>query len=97
MIVLRRLLLSHTVHRSKSPDQITAVNGHDLTRGENLRERIESDPVVGPIEDRDEHNFIRDIEIGVTGGQPPAFEDDRLRHGKFDNVQLSSVLIAGRL
>src|ERR1700683_4866927 len=91
------LLLGHAVHRAQAPDEIAGVDGDNLASGEKLSECVESDAVIGEIEDRRQHDSVGDIEIRIAGRQAAAFEDHRLGHGQFDDRQLFAVLIARAL
>jgi len=62
-----------------------------FARRKKLRQRVERNTVIRIVEDRREHCPIRDIKIGVAGGQLAAFEHDRTRHGNFDDLQLLSL------
>src|SRR6266852_2395633 len=86
----RRLLLRHTVQRPESPDQIAGVYWHHFASREQCRERVERNAIVRIVEDGRQHRAIRDIKIGVAGGQPAAFEHDWTRHGNFDDFESPS-------
>ena len=70
-----RLLLGHAVHCAQAPDEISGIDGDDLAGGKQVRQRVKRDAVVGAIEDRREHDSVRDVEVGVAGGKATAFED----------------------
>ncbi len=60
--------------------------------------RVSSAATVGRVvEGRDQHQAVGDVEVGVAGRQPLAFEDDRAGHGQLDDAERLSVLVAGRL
>src|ERR1019366_8571064 len=46
----RRLLLRHAMQRAQSPDQVTAINSHNLAIGEYCGQRVQRDAVVGIAE-----------------------------------------------
>src|ERR1700690_2439542 len=50
-----RLLLRHAMQCAKTPDQVARVNGCNLAGGEQLRQRVERDAVVGMVEHRNKH------------------------------------------
>ena len=87
--------MRHAVHGAESPDQIAGIDGDDFARGEQFRQRVQSDAVVGIIEDGDEDNAVRNIEVRVAGGKAALLEDHGTRHGKFGDGQGLAVLIAG--
>ena len=62
---------------AKSPDQVAGIDRNDLTRREKFCQGVQRDAVVGIVEHWREHNAIRNVEIGVTRRQSPAFEDNR--------------------
>src|ERR1039457_2014789 len=86
-----RLLLRHAVQRAESPDQIAGIDRHDLARRKHIRESVERDAIVRIVEHRYQHRAIRDIKIGVAGGQLPAFKYDRTRQRNFDDLKLLSI------
>src|SRR5579864_6249043 len=92
-----RLLLRHAVHRAQAPDEVSRINRDDFSGWEKMSQGIERNAIVRAIEYRSQHDSIGDVEISVAGGKASALEDDRLRHGKFDDSELFAVLIAGRL
>jgi len=85
------------VHRSQAPNEVSGIDGNDFAGREELRQRIESDPIVGTIEDRGEHDSVGNVKVGVAGWQAAAFEDYGLRHGHFDHGELLPILITGSL
>src|SRR5208282_2291054 len=85
-----RLLLRHAVQRTESPDQIARIDRHDFASGENFRERVERNSIIRIVEDRRQHGSIRNIKVGVAGGQLAPFEYDRTRHGNFDDLEFLS-------
>src|ERR1700688_843716 len=74
-----RLLLRHAVDRAKSPDQIARVYRHYLARGKEFCKRVKGDAIIGIVEYRDQHRSIRDVKIGVAGGELPIFKQYRAR------------------
>ena len=84
------------MQRAESPDQVAGINGHDLARGEQLRQRVERNAIVRIVEDRHQHHSIRDVEIRIAGGQAAAFEDDRARHRNLYDVEALAILVARR-
>ncbi len=88
------LLLSHAVQGAESPDEVAGINRDDFARGEKRCQRVQGDAVVGIVEDGREHDAVRDVEIGVAGGQAPPLKDDGTGHGKFDDVQRLARLVA---
>lgn len=80
------MLLGHAVHGAEAPDEIPGIDGDNFAGGKKLGQRVEGDAIVGAIENGREHDTIRDIEIGIAGGQAAAFKNNGLRHGEIDNV-----------
>ena len=56
------------MHCPKTPDQITGINADYLSIRKELAEDPERCPVIGIIENRNQHYSIGDIEIAVAGG-----------------------------
>lgn len=56
------------MHRPKTPDQITRIDADYLSIRKDLAEDSERYPVIGIIENRNQHYSIGDIEIPVAGG-----------------------------
>ena len=46
------------------------------------------------VEGGDEHSAVRDVEVGVAGGQALAFEDDGRGHGQLDDVERLALKVA---
>ena len=89
--------MRHAVHGAESPDEVAGVDWDDLSRGEELCQRVEGDAVVGIVEDWNEHDAVCDVEIGVAGGEAALLEDDGAGHGEFDDRQRLGVLVGGGL
>ena len=73
---------------AEAPDQIDAVDADDFAAGEDFSQNVEGYAVVGIVKGGDEDEAIGDVEVGVTGGQTLAAEDDRARHEKLDKREL---------
>src|ERR1700722_3291575 len=93
----RWLLLGHAVHGAESPDHVARIDRDDLPRREQVCQRVQSDAVIGIVEDWHQHDAVCDVKIGVAGRKASLLEDHRTRHGKFDNVEGLAGLIARAL
>ena len=82
----RWLLLRQAMHGAESPDQVAGINGDDLSRFENRRQRVKGNAIVGIIEDRRQHNAIGNVKVGITRRQASLLEEDRSGHRHLDNV-----------
>ncbi len=51
---------------------------------------------AGSLNVGNEHEPVGDVEVGVAGRQPLAFEDDRPGHRQLDDAQRLAVLVARR-
>ena len=91
------LLLRHAVHGAESPDQVAGIDRDDFAPGERVASVFRAMRSLGSLKTGTEHDAVRDVEIGVAGGQASALEDDRPGHGKFDDGERLAVLIAGGL
>src|SRR6478672_11082044 len=67
---LRRLLLRHAVDRAQAPDEVSAMDADNLTIRKQVSENIQRMAIVWIIEGRHQHQSIRDVKVGVAGGQP---------------------------
>lgn len=79
--------MRHAMHGPESPDQIAAINRDDLSRGEHRRQSIEGDAIVGIVEDRHEHDAVRNVKVGVACRQASFLEDHGSGHWHLDNVE----------
>ena len=60
------------------------MDADDLAVGEAGGEDVEGVAVVGVVEGGDEDETVRDVEVGVAGGEALAFEGDRRGHGELN-------------
>ena len=74
------------MHRAEAPDQIDGMDADDLAVGEEAGQGVQSDAVGRVVEGRDEHEAVGDVEVGVAGREPLAFEDDRAGHRQRDDL-----------
>src|SRR5215475_10353141 len=82
---------------AEAKDKVAAVDADDFAAGEMFGDRVEGDAVIGIVKNRDEDEFVGDVEIGVAGGKTLAVEKNRGGHGKFFDAQRLAVLIFGLL
>jgi len=75
------------MQRSQSEHEITAINPHYFAIGEERGQDIQCDPIHGIVERGDQHQAIRDIEVGVTGRESLAVEENRRGHGQRGDAQ----------
>src|ERR1700677_2880399 len=90
-----RLLLRQAVQCAESPDQIARINRHNFACRKKVRERVESNTIVRIVEQRHQHDAIRDIKIGVAGRQLTALEYNRTGHRNLNNLKFLSVRSTG--
>src|ERR1041385_2271510 len=88
-----RLLLGHAVECAEAENEIAAGNADDVAVGEEAGECVECNAIVGVVEDGHEHEFIGDVEIGVTGRQALAIEVNGFGHGQRLDAQGATLLI----
>ena len=86
-------MLRHAMNRAEAKNKVAAIDADDFAIEEVFRNDVEGEAIVGIVEGRDEHEFVRDIEIGVTRGQTLLVEIDGCGHGEFFDAQLSAALI----
>ncbi len=72
--LFRRLLLRQAVQRAEAQHQIDGMNADDGTVREKLSQGAQRDAVVGVVEGGNQDGSVRDVEVGVAGGQPLAVE-----------------------
>src|SRR5215831_20028603 len=77
---LCRLLLCHAVQGAETPDQLRAVDAHDLAIAEELRERSQRDAIVRVVEGRHQDEAVRYIEVRVARRDACAVEYQGTRH-----------------
>src|SRR5882757_10354426 len=80
-------LLGEAVEGAQAPDQVDGVDADDLAVGEAAGDDVEGVAVVAVVEGGDEDEAVRDVEVGVAGGEALAFEGDGRGHGKFDDFE----------
>src|SRR5277367_4807455 len=81
------LLLGEAVEGAEAPDEVYGVDAYDLAVGEAGGDGVEGEPVMAVVEGRDEDERVRDVEVGVAGGEALAFEVDGVGHGEFANLE----------
>jgi len=64
------------VEGAEAPDEVYGVDADDFAGGEAAGDDVEGVAVVGVVEGGDQDESVRDVEIGVAGGEALAFEDD---------------------
>ena len=77
---LSRLLLGQTVQGAESEDEIDGVDARYRAIFEEFSQDAKSDAIVRIIEGRHQHGLVGDVEIGVTGRQPPPIKMERRGH-----------------
>ena len=82
----RRLLLGHAVDSAQPPNKVSAIYADDLTVWEQAVENVQSNPIVGVIESWDQNQIVGNVEVGITCGETPSFENNRPRHGQLNDV-----------
>src|SRR6266705_2697501 len=92
----RRLLLRHAVNGAESPNKIPTIDGDYSTSRKNTGNNVERDAVVRVTKDRNQHESIRNIKVGVACRQALSPMRDRRRHRKLDDFQSLSILVGGR-
>ena len=86
--------MRHAVYGAEAPNEIAGVDRYDFAGREESSKRVQSDTVVHIIEDRHQHDSIRDIKVCIARGKTPSFENYGCWHGNLDNIQIFSILIA---
>ena len=66
-----------------------------IAGGEAGGDDVEGVAVVAVVEGGDQNEAVGDIEVGVAGGEALAFEDYRVGHGEFDDVEGLVLEVAG--
>ena len=78
---------------AESPDQVGAVDAHDPSGGETSAKRRERGGVATGIVGRDEHDAVRDVEVGVARGETLAVVLERAGHRERLDPQGLAVLV----
>ena len=60
---------------AQAPDEIDGVDADDFAVGEAAGDGVEGVAVVAVVEGGDEDEIVRDVEVGVAGGEALALED----------------------
>ncbi len=79
--MLGGLLLRHAVQSAEAEHQVCGCDADNVAAGKKFGEFVESEAVIRIVECGDEHDAVRDVEIGVTGRQPLAVEVHGVGHG----------------
>jgi hypothetical protein len=82
--VLCGFLLGEAVEGAETPDEVDGVDADYFAVGEAAGDDVEGVAVVGVVEGGDEDETVRDVEVGVAGGEALVFEEDRRGHGELD-------------
>src|SRR5215470_8617708 len=56
------LLLRHAVDCAEAPDQVSAVDRHDVAVWENVGKGVEGDAIIGIVENGYQHQPVRNVE-----------------------------------
>src|SRR5277367_1089618 len=80
-------LLGEAVEGAEAPDQVDGVDADDFAGGEAAGDDVEGVAVLAVVEGGDEDEIVRDVEVGVAGGEALAFEDYGRGHGEFDDLE----------
>ena len=91
------LLLCHAVDSAESPDEVATMDADDFPVGKDFRKNIERMPVIRIVECGDQHHTIRDVKVGITGGQSLVAKDNRGGHRKFNYFERVPILISSTL
>jgi hypothetical protein len=75
------------VEGAQAPDEVDGVDADDFAVGEAAGDDVEGVAVVAVVEGGDEDERVRDVEVGVAGGEALAFEDDGRGHWEFDDLE----------
>ena len=80
---------------AEAPDEVSAVDGDHFALGQQRGDDLQGYAVVGVVEDRDQHQVVGYIKVGVAGGQARSFVVDRLGHGQLDYAERAAFLVGG--
>ena len=76
---------------AESPYKIDSMNADDFAIRKQFSKNVRVRSVVGIVKRGNEHQPIRNVEVGVAGRQPLIAKDDRTRQRQFDNGELLAV------
>src|SRR6266851_8696146 len=96
-LLANRQLLGHAVDGAKSEHQIAAINRNNLTIRKKFCKRVQGNAIVRIAEDRDEYEFVGNVEVSIARGQALTMEENRRRHRKRFDAKPLSVLIIRRV
>src|SRR5260370_2458880 len=80
---------------AEAPDEVYGVDADDVAGGEAVGDDIEGVAIVTVVEGGDEDEVVRDVEVGVAGGETLALEDYGRGHGEFDDLERRAFEVAG--
>src|SRR5688572_2834796 len=76
-----RLLLREAMQRPLAPHEVDGVDAHHLSIGKELRQGLQHLAIARIVEGRHEYDAVRDVEVGVTRGEPLTGHEPRAREG----------------
>ena len=86
-------LLGHAVDCAEAEDQVSTVDADDFAIEEIFRKDVQRNAVIRIVEDRNENEFVGNVEIGIARGKSLSIEIDWSGHREFFYAKLPPSLI----